>query len=120
MVKRLQSALGNLGYFFFWIVFVILVTFTVFQLHPTLIAISITIIENPALRPVGWSMDTTYGLSRVFWLVLGILWLGWVMFTEGYLREGKNNQQLLKRSFILLLIIGVVYAISYLTLLLLP
>ncbi len=119
MLERLKSALGNLSYFFFWVALAALTGFVVFQLHATLIAISIAVIESPNLRPSGWSMDTTYGLSRVFWLVLGIIWLGWVTFTEGYLREGKIRQLLIKRTFILLAIVGVVFGINHLIQLLL-
>ena len=119
MLERLQSALSNVSYFVFWVVLAALVTFVGFQIHATLIAISIAVIENPSLRPLGWSMDTTYGLSRVFWLILGIFWLGWVTFTEGYLREGVNQKHLIKRSILLLVIVGVIYGINYLVLLLL-
>ncbi len=119
MLKLLQSAFGNLSYFVFWVVFAALAAFVVFQLHATLIMIAIAVIENPTLRPSGWSTDTTYGLSRVFWLILGIFWLGWVTFIEGYLREGKNRQLLIKRSTLLLVIVGVIYGINYLVLLLL-
>jgi len=119
MLQRLQSAVSNISYLVFWIVLAGLVTLIVFQLHATLILVSIAIVENPAIRPPGWSMDTTYGLSRVFWLILGIFWLGWVMFTEGYLREGKNNQRLLKRFSLLILILGGLYGLTYIVLLLL-
>jgi uncharacterized membrane protein YadS len=112
MLEWLKSSIGNLSYFVFWIVLALLATLTGFQLHGTLIAISIAVIENPNLRPTGWSTATIHGLGRVFWLILGILWLGWVMFTEGYLREGKNRELLLRRAFILLLILGVLYATS--------
>jgi hypothetical protein len=119
MLERLQSALGNISYFVFWIVLAALAAFVAFQIHATLIAIAIAVIENPSLRPSGWSTDTIYGLSRVFWLILGIFWLGWVTFIEGYLREGKNHQLLIKQSTLLLVILGVIYGINYLVLLLL-
>lgn len=119
MLKRLQSALGNISYLVFWIVLAVLFTLTVFQLHATLILIAIAVIENPAIRPPGWSMDTTYGLSRVFWLILGIFWLGWVMYTEGFLREGKNTQRLLKRFSLLVIILGGIFGLSQLVLFLL-
>ncbi|MCJ7702294.1 MAG: hypothetical protein MUO62_11985 [Anaerolineales bacterium] len=119
MLERLKSALSNISYLIFWIVLAALAVFVVFQIHATLIAIAIAVIENPDLRPLGWSMDTTYGLSRVFWLILGIFWLGCVMFTEGYFREGVNQKRLLKRFFLSLVIVGVIYGINYLVLLLL-
>ena len=119
MLDRLKLALSNISYLVFWIVLAALSVFVMFQIHTTLIAIAITVIENPDLRPLYWSMDTTYGLSRVFWLILGIFLLGWVMFTEGYLREGVTQKRLLKRFFLFLVIVGVIYGINYLVLLLL-
>jgi hypothetical protein len=119
MLSRLRSAIGNISYFILWAILAGLAAFLVFQIHATLIAISISVIENPNLRPPGWSMDTTYGLSRVFWLILGILWLGWVMFAEGYLREGVKHKRLIKRSLLLLVISGGVYGINMLVLLIL-
>lgn len=116
----LKSAFGNLSYFIFWLALAVLVTLSAFQFHATLTAISISIIENPSLRPTGWTLDTVHGLSRVFWLILGIIWLGWIMYTEGYLREGKNQQHLISRFIRLLLILVVIYALNYIVLLLLP
>lgn len=120
MLKWFRSTASNISYLVFWILLAVLAGLTAFQFHATLISIAIAIIENPTVRPTGWSLDTIYGLSRVFWLVLGILWLGWVMFCEGYLREGKNQQSLLKRLSLLLLISGALYGSSYIVLLLLP
>ena len=117
MVERIRSAFLNLSYLIFWIILMVAATLAAFQVHATLIAVSIAVIENPATRPTGWSMDTTFGLSRVFWLVLGILWLGWITFSEDYLREGKDRQLLLKRSSILVLITGGIYLACYLILL---
>ena len=112
-----KSLFSNLSYFVFWLILTGLSVFTVFQLHATLIASSIKLIENPDLRPVSWTMDTVHGLGRVFWLVLGILWLGWVIFTEGHLREGIDRDRLMVRFFVLLLVLAAVYGLSYLALL---
>ena len=117
MIERLKSIFGNLSYLVFWLVLAVLVTLTAFQLHTTLIATAISIIETPSLRPTGWTLDTIHGLGRVFWLILGILWLGWIMYTEGYLREGKDNQLLIPRFVRLLLILIVIYALNYFVLL---
>jgi len=117
LAEKVRSLFNNLSYFVFWLVLAILAALVAFQLHTTWITISIAVIENPSLRPTGWSIYTTYGLSRFFWLVLGILWLGWVMFTEGDLSEGKDRKLLLKRSGRLLLILGIIYGINYLIML---
>jgi hypothetical protein len=113
MLKRLQPVLAPVGYIVFWLGLGIFATLTAFQIHGTLIAISLAVIENPSLRPLGWSTDTIYALSRVFWLVLGILWLGWVMFTEGYLREGYQRQQLKHRTLRLIIILGATYVVFF-------
>jgi len=119
MLKQLQPVIAKIGYAVFWLVFIVLATLTAFQVHVTLIAVSLAFIENPALRPYGWTTDTVYLLSRVFWLVLGIFWLGWVMFTEGYLREGYQQQLLTHRLIRLAVILGVTYGLSFLILLIL-
>jgi hypothetical protein len=119
MFKRLQPVLAPVGYIVFWLGLAVLATLTAFQIHGTLIAISLAVIDNPVLRPTGWSTDTVYALSRVFWLVIGILWLGWVMFTEGYLREGYQLQLLKHRTLRLIIVLGVAYVASYIILFLL-
>ena len=119
MLKRIQPVLAPLGYIVFWLGLSVLATLTVFQVHGTLIAVSHAVITNPSLRPLGWSTDTIYALSRVFWLLLGILWLGWVMFTESYLREGYQRQLLKHRTIRLIIILAVIYAACLLILLLL-
>ena len=120
MKARIQSLFGNLGYIVFWFVLAGLAILTVFQLHTTWIAIALSVIENTSLHPREWNTDTIHGLGRVFWLVLGILWLGWVMFTEGHLREGKDRKLLIRRFIYFLLILGGIYGLNYLILLILP
>jgi hypothetical protein len=115
MLKRIQPVLAPVGYIVFWLVLAVFATLTAFQIYGTLIAISLAVIKNPSLRPLGWSTNTIHALSRVFWLVLGILWLGWVMFTEGYLREGYQRQLLKNRALRLLIILGATYLLFFIT-----
>ena len=115
----MQPIFSRIGYAVFWLGLVVLATFTAFQIHGTLIAVALAAIKNPALRPYGWTTSTIYALSRMLWLVLGILWLGWVMFTEGYLREGYQQQLLKQRTFRLTIILAVLYGACLLILLLL-
>ncbi len=112
MLAKIKSFFNNLSYFVFWVILAVLATLVAFQLHTTLISLSIALIGSD-LRPVGWSMTTTYGLARVFWLIIGILWLMWVMFTEAHLREGKNRKLLLKRFGIFLGILAIIYGVNY-------
>jgi hypothetical protein len=120
MKARWQSFFENIGYFVFWLVLGVLAVFTAFQLHATWIAIAISVVENPSLRPPGWSMDSVHGLGRVFWLIIGILWLVWVMYTESHLREGRERKRLMPRFFIFLIVLGAIYGVNYLILYLLP
>ena len=117
MSAWIKSVYNNIIYLLFWIILSILITLALFQLHATLIALTLIIIDIPSLRPTGWSITTIYGLSRALWLILGMFWLGWVTFTEGYLRE--DIYLLKQRTIRLLIIIGSIYLGSYLILLLL-
>lgn len=119
MSKRIRSVFGILRIYGLWVVFAVMAALTAFQVHTMLIFISVLMLENPSLRPTGWTTGTIYGLSRVLWLVLGIFWLGWVMFSEGYLREGEELHILKPRALRLFIIIGTIYAVSYGVLLLL-
>lgn len=109
-MERAQAVLSRLGYLIVWVISAILITLTLFQVHVTLIAIAVNIINNPSLRPVGWTTGSVYGLSRLLWLILGIIWLGWILFSEGYLREGLERNLLKQRTLRLLLIPLGVYA----------
>ena len=119
MLQKIQPILSRIGYVVFWLGLAVMATFVAFQIHPTLIALSLAIIENPSLRPPGWSTDTIYALSRIFWLILGILWLGWVMFTEGYLSEGYQRSLLKQRFIRLVIILAAIYGVCLVILFLL-
>ena len=112
MIQKLQPIFSRIGYAVFWLGLVLLATLVAFQVHGMLVALALAVIENPSLRPPGWSTDTIFALSRVFWLILGILWLGWVMFTEGYLREGYQRHLLTRRIFLLVIILAATYGAS--------
>jgi hypothetical protein len=115
----MQSVLVKFGYFFFWLALAVFATLTAFQLYGTLIAVAEAIVSNPSLRPYGWTTDTIYALGRLLWLILGILWLGWIMFTEGYLREGYQQQLLKKRTIRLTVILTAIYGLCLFVLLIL-
>ncbi len=116
MVEWIKSVYNNLNYLFFWLISAVLITLTLFQVHATIIAIAVVVVDNPTLRPVGWNTGSIYGLSRLCWLILGIFWLGWVLFTEEYLREGKQFSLLKQRVIRLLIIIIAIYSTCYLIL----
>jgi hypothetical protein len=112
MNPRIRSVIEELSSYFLWAVLAVLVTLTLFQVHGTVIALSLVAVQNPATRLPGWSTDTVYGLSRLMWLILGVFWLGWVMYTLEYLREGQKYHILRERTLRLGLILLVTYAVS--------
>ena len=104
---------------FLWIVTAVLAALAAFQIHTSLMYIGTLVVKNPQLRPLGWSMDSLYGVSRVLWLLLGTVWLGVVMFLDGYYREGKEVQLLGRRVLIVVGGLAGIYIFSYLCLLIL-
>lgn len=117
MIKRIRSIFDAISYIIFWLFLGVAVTLTLFQVHATLISIAVVVVDTPSLRPIGWATGTIYGLSRLLWLIMGIFWLGWIMYTYEHLRESKQLKILKQRVFRLLLILGAVYFCSYLVLL---
>jgi hypothetical protein len=119
MTDQIRSTFNNLLYILLWLIFAVLVTLTLFQLHGTIIAIAVYVVNDPSLRPIAWNTGSVILLARLLWLIMGILWLGWVMYTYEYLREGSQRKILTKRCFRLFLILGAAYLSSTIILLLL-
>jgi len=117
MIEWMRSKFDAISYLIFWLILSVVVTLTLFQVHATLIVVAILVVDTPSLRPTGWTTGTIYGLSRLLWLILGIGWLGWVMYTYEDFRESKQLKILKGRFFRLLLILGAVYFCSYVVLL---
>lgn len=117
MTEQMRAFFDNFLYMLLWLIFAVLVTLTLFQLHGTIIAIAVYVVNDPALRPYAWNSGSVVILARFLWLIMGILWLGWVPYTYEYLSEGSQLKILTKRSFRLILILGSVYLSSYLILL---
>ena len=111
MPGPIRSIIDSLSLYFLWVILAVLVTLTLFQVHGTLISIALAAIENPSTRPLGWTTGSVYGFSRLLWLILGIFWLGWVMYTLEYLREGQQYQILKQRVIRCLRILGVIYIV---------
>ena len=117
MIERIRSNIDVISSIIFWLINSVVVTLTLFQVHATMISIAVVVVDTPSLRPIGWTSGTIYGLSRLLWLLLGICWLGWVMYTYEYMRESKQLKILRQRFFRLLLILGAAYFCSYVVLL---
>jgi hypothetical protein len=117
MIERIRLNIDVISSIIFWLILSVSVTLTLFQVHATFISIAVVVVDTPSLRPIGWTSGTIYGLSRLLWLLLGICWLGWIMYTYEHLRESKQLKILGQRFFRLLLLLGAVYFSSYAVLL---
>lgn len=117
MIKRIRSKFDLISFIVFWLILGVAVTLTLFQVHATLISFAVLVVDTPSLRPIGWTSGTIYGLSRLLWLLLGMCWLVWIMYTYEHLRESKQLKILGQRFFYFLLILGAIYSCSYVALL---
>lgn len=113
LFNRYRNVIEYVGLYAVWVALAAFAVLTAFQIHATLIYIGILVVENPNLRPPGWNTGSIYGLSRLLVLILGVLWLGAIMFSEGYLREGLRLHLFRNRIFCLAIILLGVYGISY-------
>lgn len=95
-----------------WLVIVLLWSIVSLYLQRTLLVLALWVIQTPALRPAGWSTSTLVGINRCGYLILGGVWLGMVLYTERYLREGLDEGALLVRAGRLLAIIAIVFGLS--------
>lgn len=83
-----------------------------FQLQALFVYLGILIVQTPSLTPTGWNSSTIVGLNKCGILILGMLWLGLVLFTHHHLTEALADQQLLAKAGRMALIIIGIYAFS--------
>jgi hypothetical protein len=69
-----------------------------FQLHALIVYLGILIVESPSLRPVGWNSSTIVGVNKCGIVILGMLWLGLVLFSHHYLKEALADHQLWSKA----------------------
>ena len=117
MLEKLRTIFGTISYIFLWVILAVLVALSLFQVHAMIISVGVYVVNDPSLRPYAWNSGSILLLNRLLWLVLGIIWLVWVMYANEYLSEGRRRGSLWKRVFRLLLILGGLYLGSYLILL---
>jgi len=105
--------LAIVGYLGAWSGLTLLAAFTAWQLHITLLYLTALLIDNPALRPRGWSSETLVGASKLSILLWGSLWLMLTLYMEYKLREslkeGRLLYQIARFGGSLLLICGIAY-----------
>ena len=97
----------------FWIGLAALAGLVAWQIYSTLIYLATLLLENPDLRPEEWNTYTISGLARLFLLVIGLLWLGFITFTERYLRLSQNLHHLWRRLGVLVAILLVLFFLAY-------
>ena len=110
--RRSKRIAPHIALYGLWLLLAALGVLAAFQLQVTLLHLGIVVVQNPDLRPVGWNTSTITGINRCTLLVLGALWLGLVIYSERYLRDGLEEHRLLGRGARLLLIIVAIYALS--------
>ena len=112
-----QHPLPQLGYIGAWLGLTFLAALTAWQLHIASLYLATLLIDNPALRPRGWSSETLVGVSKLSVLVWGSLWFMLIFYMEYKLREGLQERRLLRPIWwfggSLLLIGGVAYLVIW-------
>jgi len=83
-----------------------------FQLQALIVYLGILIVQSPSLRPAGWNSSTIVGLNKCGIVILGMLWLGLVLFSHHYLKEALAEHQLWSKAGWLALMSLGLYAFS--------
>ena len=115
----MRALFQNLRAYGLWVALAVLLALAAFQVRATLIYIAILVVEDPSLRPSGWTTGTIHALSRFLVLILGGFWLGLVIFSGEYLGEIGKRRFLRTRVFHLMLFAAALYGVSYAVLVLL-
>jgi hypothetical protein len=105
-----------LGYVLLWIALSTLTAFALWQAHVALLYLAALIIENPQLRPVGWSTRSLVGVSKLSILILGSAWLMFTVYLEQSLRNSVIAQRLIKQSVKYGVVIGIFWGMAWLVL----
>jgi hypothetical protein len=108
-----RKVINYLGLYGVWIALMALAALAAFQIQTTLVYIGLLVVENPDLRPSGWTTNTITPLERLIILILGVFWLGLAMYSEPYLREGMQQKVFRHRLIRLLVIILGIFGLSY-------
>jgi len=88
-----RGCVSWLGYLLLWVTLSTLAAFALWQAHVALLYLAALIIDNPRLRPTGWSTMSLVGVSKLSILFWGS---GWLMFTI-YLEQSLRNRVMEKR-----------------------
>jgi len=108
--ERLRSILGTYAG---WLILSVLTTFTLLQVHATLVFLGLAAVQGPTTRIPGWNTYTIYGLSRFLYLFLGVIWLFAITYYYGLLQEAQKYQKLWLYFWRIAIALAVIYAVSY-------
>ena len=101
-----------------WLLLAAAAAWTAAQVHATVMFAGLKIVENPTLRPSGWTSNTLYGLSRFLWLCVGAAWLMAVALFSPLLSAAAQRRRLARTTGLLFLSLAAVFGLTYLLLLL--
>ena len=87
-----------LGYLLLWIALSTLAAFALWQAHVAVLYVAALIIDNPRLRPVGWSTMSLVGVSKLSILFWGSAWLMCTVYLEQSLRNSVVAKRLVRQS----------------------
>ncbi len=119
MSKQTPAVWGTLASYASVLILAIIGVFVALQWHATLVYVGLQLVKIEAVNRMGWNTSTIHGLSRFLYLVIGALWLFGLFLLPGYLGEAARVHTLRRVVVRLLLVMGALYVISYLTLLIL-
>ncbi|MEZ4864183.1 MAG: hypothetical protein R3C14_22920 [Caldilineaceae bacterium] len=93
-----RSAWVWMGYGLVWLLLTLLAVVAVWQAHVTTLYLATLLIDNPAWRPSGWSMNSLVGVSKLSVLIWGSCWLITVLYMENRLRTSVTERRLLLQT----------------------
>jgi|GEM_PF-2024082 len=97
-----------------WLFLSALAGYTAWQIHLTLIYLLTLVVQNPALRPVGWNTGTVGLWSRLSIFLMGALWLVAVMMMEQGLNSSLKEKRLMVQIGRYFVTMGIICLICYL------
>lgn len=113
--SRTQSqGIGTtLGIYTIWLGLTILSAWLAWQWHVTLLYLATLWLHSDLPRPPTWTPAQLAGINKASILVLGSLWLVWIIYLEQDLRWQAAHQRLKARSLQITLATVAILLVSY-------
>ena len=110
MTKK-PTAAAIIGGYVAWFGLMALAAAVAIQLNVLLLYLAGELIENPVLRPSGWSSASLVNVQRLVGVTLGSVWLIFILWMENDLRSaaqtGRLRRTVVRRAAVLLGILAV-------------